>query len=477
MRRPWLPLLGCFFSTLPILLPTPALAQPAIPVEEFDPSLTKEIAKARFEADQATLDDLARSRRDAIATCFQIRYQLYRAGANEPGTGTPFTLNLVLESAAELMETELALSDKPADRLAIRANHWLSAWETERITTRQWRAAKVSTSALMQARSARLATEIKLLETLDAKERSSLFLILPVFLDGGENYSAEGVKEWARAQFEASQTRTRDLAKARRDALRGCSQERYELYRTGANEPGTGTAITLNLIWKSYAEFMEAETALSDKPDAKLAVRANQWFFAWLTQCLTEAQFQVGKVSRTTLGQARSARLTEEIKLLEMLPDEKRSEPFLIVALVLDYEKPNRNEAKEQAKSQFEASQARTVDLAKDRLDALEMERRIRWELYRLGANEPGTGTPITLNLLRESEARLLEAELALSKKPNDRLAAYEKNWEAKFLGEIITEGHFRVGRLSRVALNRSRYDRLDAEIRLREAELRLKDK
>ncbi len=51
----------------------------------------------------------ARAQREAFATQLQIRYQLYQAGANEPGTGNPVTLNLLLEAQrfwAEALATE-----------------------------------------------------------------------------------------------------------------------------------------------------------------------------------------------------------------------------------------------------------------------------------------------------------------------------------------------------------------------------------
>ncbi|HTU21152.1 MAG TPA: TolC family protein [Gemmataceae bacterium] len=51
----------------------------------------------------------ARAQREAFATQLQIRYELYRAGSNEPGTNAPVTLNLLLESQrfwAEALATE-----------------------------------------------------------------------------------------------------------------------------------------------------------------------------------------------------------------------------------------------------------------------------------------------------------------------------------------------------------------------------------
>ena len=53
----------------------------------------------------------------------------------------------------------------------------------------------------------------------------------------------------------------------------------------------------------------------------------------------------------------------------------------------------------------------------------------------------------MTLNRRRKADTQLLEAELALSDKPADRLAAYEKEWEWRYVAEQFVEGQFRVGR------------------------------
>ena len=111
----------------------------------------------------------------------------------------PQTLNLLLETCAELVKAELALSNQPGDRLAIQASHWLFAWETERITVAMWRVGRVSRAALLHAQGAGLADEIKLLEKLKDTKRSEPFLMLPASLDGEASYYAEDLKELAEA--------------------------------------------------------------------------------------------------------------------------------------------------------------------------------------------------------------------------------------------------------------------------------------
>jgi hypothetical protein len=90
-----------------------------------------------------------------------------------------------------------------------------------------------------------------------------------------------------------------------------------------------------------------------------------------------------------------------------------------------------------------------------------------RYDLYRAGANEPGTGNPVTLHMLIDLSKRLLKAEVELSKNKAERLQAHENH--LKFIKEIanITEAQYKVGRVSRAALASTLYEQLDAEIEL----------
>jgi outer membrane protein TolC len=66
----------------------------------------------------------AQAQREAFATQLQIRYELYRAGANEPGTGNPVNLNLLLEAQrfwAEALATEC--------QAIVTYNNSLAGWE------------------------------------------------------------------------------------------------------------------------------------------------------------------------------------------------------------------------------------------------------------------------------------------------------------------------------------------------------------
>ncbi len=91
----------------------------------------------------------------------------------------------------------------------------------------------------------------------------------------------------------------------------------------------------------------------------------------------------------------------------------------------------------------------------------------VRYGLYVAGANEPGTGNPVTLHFVIDASKNLLKAELGLSKKKAQRLEAHEKF--LKFMKEIakITEAQYKVGRVGKAAFASALYEQLDAEIEL----------
>jgi hypothetical protein len=105
--------------------------------------------------------------------------------------------------------------------------------------------------------------------------------------------------------------------------------------------------------------------------------------------------------------------------------------------------------------------------LLEARRDMAEEEWRIRSGLYRAGANEPGTGNPVTLHLVIDASKRLLRAELELSTNRADRLKAREKYFNHVKEYADVTEKQHKVGRVIKAALASALYEQLDAEIEL----------
>ena len=99
--------------------------------------------------------------------------------------------------------------------------------------------------------------------------------------------------------------------------------------------------------------------------------------------------------------------------------------------------------------------------LLKERRDMAELEVKVRYDKYRAGAQDA------TLDLILEGSKRLLKAELELSEKKADRLAAREQFVKlTKEIAEIV-KAKYNVGRVSQADLAQAEYERLDAEIAL----------
>lgn len=456
--------------------------------QEYD---AKELAKARFEAEEATLHDLIQAQRDAVNLCFRIREGLYLAGANEPAIqyglgGRPVTLPLVLETWAKLVETELARSDKTADRRAVRGAHWLYTWETEQFTEAKYRIGRESREAYMEAQAARLDDEIKLLAFIRSNESfTPFYLLVPMFYS--ENLVGGRSKELAKAQFEIGRADRRSLAKERRDALAYSFNEYKARFQRGEiGHDGFGVRmqnpVTLDRLLDVSKELSRAELALSDRPSDRRRGQAKQWRTVSQMARMIEAAYRVRRVGFTGVLQVRSALLAEEMKLSEMLEGENRSEPILIPSEVGDNEGTDPESAKEWAKAQCAVVQAQKPDLAIARKETFELAHRFLLELYRNNVNEAVDGNllmskSVMLDRLVEVEAQSLMAGLDLSNKPTDRLAAYEKDWEARYIREAIAKAQYLVGRESQFYYERVRFARLGAEIRLLEFREKIEEK
>jgi hypothetical protein len=462
------PLFRCFFWVMLLGLPAPCLAQPSLPEDDLDLAGIdiKEMAKAAFEASQAAPRDLARARVEAVQTQLHFRYAYYRSGVD------PFALSMLMEAVALLAEAEWVALEKPplADRQAALALRWKFALSAEQITEALYRTGRVSLSDVMRAKRARLDAEIKLREAGAGKKLSDPFVPpLPLGLEGSFfEFHEKIIEEAAKSAFEAGQADLRDLARARRDAARIEFQVYYEKYLAGAQD------VTDDLLLESAAHLAETELAALEKPTPadRLAVLAARWHAALVAEWITEAKYRVPRVSLADLMQARRARLESEIKLRRANAGRKLLDPFRMPSLPLGLEEPFfGSQEKEVAKRTFEAGHADLRDLAQARRDAIRTSFRVRYEKHRAGAQDA------TLDLLLEASRRLLEAELGDLDDPAEQLAAHERYWGIMLIAEKIVRAKYAAGRVGFVDYAQARYNRLDAEIRMREAREKRKEK
>ena len=302
----------------PILVPDEWTLWRPIPLDFglFD-SITEDTARAREKLATVSTPrlELAQERLEAARTAFRDRAERYRRGWEDA------SLYLLLKSYEQLLEAELALFDKPFDRLAALARNWLHVWTAEQIVEAKYRVGRVSLADFMHAKVERLDAEIKLVEaraqqTLSGPVPTTSTSLVP---EANADYFAPHLvpdplrltKEIAKRQFEASRATVRDLALARREAARLCQQERLEMYRAGAQEG------TLDLLIEASRQLLEAEVAVLDDPAERVAACERYWELTRIAEDTVHAGYEFGRVSLADFMATRYDRLDAENRLAE----------------------------------------------------------------------------------------------------------------------------------------------------------------
>jgi len=148
----------------PLLILVGGLAVPseAVPSQDKKPA-GKEAAPAVLKAEPLKIepgdDELAkllRQRYNAAVAELQARNK-----ALESGNGT---VEDSFGVARKVLRSELALSDKPADRIAVREKHLELEQAAEKIATIRFHAGKITDADLAAARYLRLDAEVQLLK-------------------------------------------------------------------------------------------------------------------------------------------------------------------------------------------------------------------------------------------------------------------------------------------------------------------------
>jgi hypothetical protein len=101
-------------------------------------------------------------------------------------------------------------------------------------------------------------------------------------------------------------------------------------------------------------------------------------------------------------------------------------------------------------------------EIAQTRLHAARIQLDARFKEFLAGRG--------TLAFLLESSHSLLEAELAIIDRPEDRQAALERHWALTWQVDMIDRARFEAGRVGIQDVMQSHYDRLEAELRLSQA-------
>jgi hypothetical protein len=132
--------------------------------ELVDPLMTREYARAKFDAVRSDLRQLNLQRQQTLQASLAVREQRVRGGTDTP--------DVTLETARRLAAVELTLASNRAERLAALQRHWVRTRTIEDLTRqRVEHGVKNFTPAdWLQARYERLQAELRLAEALAVKE-------------------------------------------------------------------------------------------------------------------------------------------------------------------------------------------------------------------------------------------------------------------------------------------------------------------
>jgi hypothetical protein len=437
--------------------PLPADISPVEDDSRAPLTLSKEWAKAKFEASQARPAEIVQARRDVARECFQARRQRYLAGEG--------TLDILLEASRDVAEAESAVNNSPAGRAVALAHAWAFPREADRLNTAGYEAARVKAADYQASRYARLLADSKLVEALAGREhllgQAAFFAPYLVSLEGAPFAARDEVafsahlgeaRQVARDLFAVLHSSPADLARARLEAARGEVQARLQEFLAGRG--------TLDILLASLQSLAEAEHAGFGRKAESAAFRETHWKIARSIDKLCASGHKAGRVKAADMFQARCARLEAEARLVKSLagPD-KTVAPWTGLDDVLFEELNDPFAVRDLAKAKFEVRQGRLTNLAAAKLAAAR-----GWYQERASEYLAGRGT---LDILLESSAHLLEAERAVDDSPPARVAALEKYWQQVWEAEQLTSKGYRDGRVKAADYFQVRDLRLEAELRL----------
>jgi hypothetical protein len=400
----------------------------------------REFARAIVEASSADIRKLKAARLEAARGWYKTRMEELEAGKT--------TVDILLEASQEIMKAEQSVAAKPAGRVAAIERNWKRLLWIEHILGSRFQAGKANTAELAQARYFRLTAQVELVNAR----------AIPGFRTAGESGSPgddqRDAGERARIEFEASQLRLEELLRARYEGAREELQDRFEGLLAGKT--------TADVVWGPVCRLLEAEQAVLGKDADPVAFAELRWSQARAIEHILQVRFDAGKADPAELAGSRYRRLKAEYSLAQTRAGGRRQEgkrPYFRSGRELDDDESTWRFEQEMAAVKADAN---PVHIAKAMLEAAREEYRVF-----LGYMLAGT---TTADLLPETSAHRLEAELALSSRQEDQIRAREQQWRHTLLAERVIEKRFRDRRANEAELMRLRYARLDAQVALEEA-------
>jgi hypothetical protein len=149
----------------PLVLELKPLEPPLIAPHTDEPLKRPDVAasdKKEAGKPEERFQKLLKARRDMAEQEWGIRWELYRAGANEPGMGNPVTLHMLTEATKHLLKADLELSKRKTERLEARERYLKRMKAITNVTEAQYKAGRVSSAAFASALYEQLDADIEL---------------------------------------------------------------------------------------------------------------------------------------------------------------------------------------------------------------------------------------------------------------------------------------------------------------------------
>jgi hypothetical protein len=405
--------------------------------------MNKELAKARFEASQASTVDVARARTEALRAAFEDRYQHFLADMGG-------ALGDLLRSFAQLEKAEVEAAASPAGRLAVLEASWQLICQVADLVRAEYEAGRVKATDYLELQRQRLAAEIRFLQSRARvgphREPVPDDRLSPL---EGDRLSAE--KERARRKYAASKARVADLQRARVETAWEEAAARYPPSRPGL-------CWTENLLG-AIAEARLVEYLAEPSLSRRRAHLEASWRAAWEVAQEIELDYSVGRVLPAAYYDTRWSQLQAEVRLAQ----EKAglaSPGTLQWGVVEGFGTPPLK-AKEVARARFAVARANLPDLTRRRA---EVNRRLLDEIRK----DFRSGKKVE-RLLEPYHHALAALDLAPAGAP-EKIAALVDYWTVTWLSEQERKAGYESGRVKAADYYESRAARLEAQVRLAEA-------
>jgi hypothetical protein len=400
----------------------------------------REFARVIFEASCADIPKLKAARLEAARGWYQALMAEVEAGKR--------TVDILLEASQELMKAEQSVAAKPADRVAAIERNWKQLLWIEHDLGRRFREGKVNPADLAQPRYFRLTAQIELVNAGAS----------PGLRTAGESGSTgndqRDARERARIEFEASQLRLEELLRARYEAAREELQARWEDFVAGKS--------VVEVVWGPQTRLLEAEQAVLGKDADPVSLAESRWLQARAIENILQTRFEADKASVAELASSRYKRLKAEYSLAQARARGRKDEGkrlYFRSGRELDDDEWMWGFKHEMAAVKADAN---PMHVAKAMLAAAREEYRARLEELLAGKT--------SVDVLLETSADRLEAELALSSRQADRIRAHEQHWRNRLLAEVVIKTRFDAHKAHEAELMEVRHARLDAQIGWEEA-------